>query len=191
VAWFIAVVFCTITVFLPQVQGSQTVREGVLRSGTLADRENYWSAALPVVTSSAHNLIFGIGTGVAEASEVSTNVMVPAALAATPTLIDRSLHNEYVTTLVEQGAIGVCALIAFLAAGLIPTARLARSKGNPVDAALAASMISLAVVMTVDTALLHGPSFAVLMLCAGLAANAVSAAARPRHNTGAAGRDEP
>ena len=67
VAWLLAAVLCTVIVVIPQVQGSQTVQEGILRSGTLADRESYWSAALPVATSSPHNLIFGIGTGVAEA----------------------------------------------------------------------------------------------------------------------------
>ena len=187
VAWFIAIVLGTIIVLLPRVQGNQTLQEGVLRSGTFADRENYWSAALPVVTSNAHDLIFGAGTGVAEASAVSSDVMVPSTIATTPTLIERSLHNEYATTMVEQGAVGVCALIAFLVAGTLPAARGARSSRSATSAALAASMISLAVVMTVNTALLHGPSFGVLMLCAGLATSTATATGRPGHATPTAG----
>ena len=84
------------------------------------------------------------------------------------------------TTLVEQGIVGLIALCVFLAVPAMAAARRARATGDDAYAALAAALAALAVVMTVDTAMLHGPSFAMMMLTAGLAATASTGDSRHR-----------
>ena len=136
---------------------------------------NYWSAALPVVTASPHNLIFGIGTGALETPFISTTAPVNAQVAATPTMFTDSLHSQYMTSLVEGGLIGIAALALLLLVPFIASLRRARARQDPFAASLAASIFAMGVVMTADTAFLIGTSFAMLMLTVGLAATITSA----------------
>ena len=170
VAWFAFAVGLVIFVVLPTFQHSSTFQQAVVRPGNLAARESFWKEALPIATANGHNFVFGVGTGTLETPVVANDVGVPAQLAEAPDLVQNSLHNQYVTTLFEQGAIGVGALLLFLLAALLPAARAARRTASPTHAALAASIVAVAIVMTVDTVLLHGPSFAMIMITAGLAA---------------------
>lgn len=174
VMWFAAAVAALVVLLLPRIATTPTFQEAVVRSGNLGARESYWQTALPLATGSVHNFLFGVGTGIAEAPSISSQAPIPAAVAVAPTLTQNSLHNEYVSTLFEQGAVGVLALIVFLVSVFVPTARRARAAGDATCAAVAGCVVAIGLVMTVNTALLHGPSFAMIMVVAGLGVSAAS-----------------
>jgi O-antigen ligase len=166
------VLAAALTVALPSLQNNTTFQEGILRGGTLGARESYWRLALPIAVASTHNFVLGVGTGVLETPAISDRAPLPSSVAATPQVFENSLHNQYVTTLVEQGVVGLIALIALLLALLITAARAARATGRAPYAALAASVVALAVVLTADTELLHVPSLTMFLVAAGFAARA-------------------
>ncbi len=175
VAWAVMAMIALLVVLLPKLETTTTFQNGLLRGGTLATRESYWSIALPVAASSPHTLLFGIGTGALETPLIASNALVHGDLAIAPQLFSNSLHSEYVTILVEQGLVGLAALILFFAVTGVAIAREARKARDPVRAALAASIVAFAIIMSVDTAFVNGPSFSMLMLASGLAANLMCA----------------
>jgi O-antigen ligase len=156
---------------LPRLESSSVFQQGIVRPGNLTAREGYWSLALPIVLSNPHTLAFGVGTAALETPAISSTAPVASQLAGAPQVFTNSLHSQYVTTLVEQGVVGLLALCVFLVIPAVAAGRSARATGDPTYAALTASIAALAVVMVADTALLHGPTFAMAMLTAGLAAN--------------------
>jgi O-antigen ligase len=172
--WFGGLLAVIVLLVLPTLESSSAFQKGVLRSGTLAAREGYWTVALPIVTASPHNLIFGVGTGSLETPTVYANAKVLSPLAVRPQVFTTSLHSQYMTNLVEQGLVGLAAVVFLLAVPFLRVAKAARSTTDWGYAALAASLIAVAVVMSVDTALFHGPSFAMIMVSAGLAATATA-----------------
>jgi O-antigen ligase len=174
-AWAAAAVGLFLAVIVPTFEHSRVYQAGILRSGTLATREGFWSAALPVATANAHNLLFGVGTGALVLPKSGASGSLPALIAAAPALWDNSLHSEYVTTLVEQGLLGLAALAVFLALCIVPVARAAWVRRDPVAAAIATSILGLAIVGSVDTVLLDTPSFAMLMFTSGLGVSLLSA----------------
>jgi O-antigen ligase len=175
VAWAAVALGLVLVVVLPTVEQSRTYQAGILRGGTLAAREGYWSFALPVATANAHNLWLGVGTGALAIPKGGATGSLPADIAAAPALFDNSLHSEYITTLVEQGLLGLAALVVFLALCIVPMARAAWVRRDPVAAAIATAILGLAIIASVDTVLLDGPSLAMLMFASGLAANLLSA----------------
>jgi len=178
VAWFAVLVATLYVGLLPAIESNTTFQEGVVRPGTLSQRQSYWSAALPIAGVSVDNFVVGVGSGALEAPGAGNNAYVPSELATSPGVIENSLHNQYVTTLVENGVVGVAALLLFLLSVSLPALRRARSTASPALGALSVSILAMAVIMAVDTALLHGPSFAMLMLASGLAVTAVGERAR-------------
>ena len=170
VAWFLAILAGLYLLVSPSLQRSTTFQEGIVRPGALTVRESYWSAALPIVTSSTHNFVLGTGLESLEAPRVGNNAYIPLQLAATPQVWVQSLHNQYVTTLVEQGLLGLLVLLAFLVTTFESAASVARRARDPVAAAVAATVLAMAVVMSVDTMLIVSPAFAMLMFAAGLSA---------------------
>ena len=180
VVWFGVVLVAIILISLPRLEGNSTFQLGLVRPGTLAEREGYWQIALPIATDNAHNFIFGIGTAALETPQVSAAAPLAADLAIRPQSVEDSLHSEYVTTLVEQGVIGLVAVAFFFASALVPAARVARRDGDPCCAALAAGIVSVAIVMTVDTVFLDSVSFSLIMLTTGLAATIGGQAAATR-----------
>jgi O-antigen ligase len=170
-AWAATGVAILLIVLLPALHKNTTLQEGIFRSGTLAAREGYWSIALPVFTSSPHNFLFGVGTAALEAPSLSGSDPIAAQLAIRPQLTSNSLHSQYVTILVEQGLLGAVALAALLFLSVVPLVRRARATSDPICAACAAAIVATAIIFSVDTALLHGPSFAMFMLALGLGAN--------------------
>jgi O-antigen ligase len=145
-------------------------QEGIVRGGNLSARESYWRLALPIAAANPHNLIVGIGTGVLEAPQSSAEAPLPSLVATTPQVFENSLHNQYVTTLVEQGVVGLAALISLLTVIFVPTARAARATGDVYYAALAATVVGMSVVLAMDTELLHAPSLIMFLVAAGFAA---------------------
>lgn len=171
VLWTVAVAVMAFFVVLPSARNSTTFQEGVLRGGTLAAREGFWQQALPIVTSSPTRLLFGEGTGTLEAPLVTSQVQIPSVVAASPVITSISLQNEYVTTLFEQGLVGIAALLLFLAAGMVPAIRAARRHRDPMQAGLAAVIAGMMVVMLTGTVLLEPVEFGLLLLAIGLSAN--------------------
>jgi O-antigen ligase len=161
-----------ILLVLPSLESNHVFQQGIARGGTLSDRESYWRLALPIAFASPHNLIVGVGTGVLETPALSPDTPLPYLVAATPQVFENSLHNQYVTTLTEQGVVGLAALVFLLVAMFVPTARAARASGDAAYAALAASVIGMAVVLLIDTELLHTPSLIMFLVSAGFAATA-------------------
>lgn len=158
---------------LPRLESSSVFQQGIVRPGQLNAREGYWSLALPIVLSNPHTFVFGVGTAALETPAISSTAPVATELAGAPQVFTNSLHSQYVTTLVEQGVVGLLVLCVFLAIPAVTAGRSARATCDPRYAALTACIVALAVVMVADTALLHGPTFAMTMVTAGLAANAM------------------
>ena len=143
-----------VVLVLPTLQGNSVFQQGVARAGTLAARESYWRLALPIVFANSHNFIIGVGTGMLEAPAVSPDAPLPYLVAATAQVFENSLHNQYVTTLVEQGVVGLVALVFLVVAILVPAAGAARATRDVHYAAVAATVIGMAIVMAIDTELL-------------------------------------
>lgn len=169
-AWFVALFATAYFVLIPGLEGSATFQEGIVRPGTLTTRETYWATALPVSTESPRMFLFGVGTGALEAPRTSTGVAIAANVAERPQLTENSLHSQYITTLLEQGSVGLATVFLLLGAGVLPAGRRARAEGDPLAAAVAATIVAMGTVMTVDTAFLDSAGFALFMLALGLAA---------------------
>ncbi len=159
---------------LPRLESSSVFQQGIVRPGQLTARESYWSLALPIVFSNPHTFLVGVGTTALETPAISSTAPIASQLADAPQVFTNSLHSQYVTTLVEQGVLGLLLLCVFLVIPALTAGRRARTSRDPLYAGLAASITAIAVVMAVDTALLHGPSFALLMVAAGLAGSATN-----------------
>jgi O-antigen ligase len=161
-----------VVLVLPTLQGNSVFQQGVARAGTLTARESYWRLALPIVFANSHNIIIGVGTGMLEAPAVSPDAPLPYLVAATPQVFENSLHNQYVTTLVEQGVVGLVALVFLVVAIFVPAAGAARATRDVHYAAVAATVIGMAIVMAIDTELLHAPSLIMFLVAAGFATKA-------------------
>jgi O-antigen ligase len=171
VFWFTVVLGALLLVLLPRLEGTSTFQQGIVRPGNLTGRENYWAIALPIVTESPHNFVFGIGTAALETPSLSTDAPIPPDVAIRPQTFEDSLHSQYVTTMVEQGAVGLAATVLLLLSGLLPAARVARVDRDPGSAAIAGGILVVAIVMSVDTVFLDPAIFSFLMLGTGLAAS--------------------
>jgi O-antigen ligase len=174
VVWIAGVTIVLVIVLLPHLYESSTINEGVLRAGTLTARLGYWSTAAPIATASPHNFLFGVGTATLETPALSPTAHIPAVLAVRPQDFRISLHSQIVTELIENGLVGLASLALFVLLPFRRLARRARIDGNPHAAALAASIVAIVIMMSVNTILLDGPSFSVLLLCAAVASTAES-----------------
>lgn len=158
--------FVVVVVAIPIVENTRVFQQGLSRSGTLAARENYWKLALPVITASPHNVFFGIG---------SERTVVPrlggemsAGLATAPVLVEHGTHNQYVLTALEEGLIGLLALVIWIATTIGVGFRTVLHESDRLSAALVGAIIAFAVTMLANNALLHPPSFAMAALVSGL-----------------------
>lgn len=163
-----------VVVGLPLIQSTGTFQQAVARPGNLGTRESIWQLALPIVFDSPSHLAFGVG---------AENTVVPgqggpasAALGSSPSLISEGTHNQYVLALLEQGLVGLGAVVLWLGAMILAGTRTAlRVHGDPTVAALTATVVAMAIIFAANNALLHPPSFAVLALAGGLLAGRIDA----------------
>lgn len=167
-AWACVLGCVIVLVALPALDKSHVIQRGVLRSGTLSAREGYWSTAMPIVSTNPRDFIFGIGSAALETPAISQRAVIPAPLAVRPQAFTVSLHSQYVTELVENGAVGLACLAFLLVVPFLRAARAGR-RGDRAHAALAAALVATAIVMSVDTVLLDGPSFALIMITTAIA----------------------
>jgi O-antigen ligase len=151
---------------LPKLESGKTFQQGVLRGGTFAARVGYWGLALPIATSNSHNFFIGIGSEALEVPVVGGSA--PSEVAASPVLIELGTHSQYVLTLLEQGVIGLIALLAWLTTTFVAAAQYARTSRDPNAAACAVGMLAVAIIMLTDNLMLNGPSLALAMLISGL-----------------------
>jgi O-antigen ligase len=160
------VVVLGVAFVLPRLESNSLFQKGIVRGGTFAARTDYWGLALPIITANAKNLIVGVGI---EATAVrSVGGSAPPDLAATPELTTNGTHNQYVLALLEQGIVGLAALVAWLGVSIVSGIRSALARPDPFAAALPAAIVALAIVMLADNALQDGPTMAVVGLITGL-----------------------
>lgn len=150
---------------LPSAQQSVTFQQGIVRPGSLSSRESVWRIALPIATSSTHNLVVGIGTGVFE------NPIQESQVAAAPSTVTAGIQNQYLTTLVENGLVGLVALLVVLASPIVTAGRSAIRDRDPIHASLAAAVVALAIGLIANTVLLDSPVDVLFLSAAGLVAN--------------------
>jgi O-antigen ligase len=167
---------------LPRLESSSLFQKGLVRGGTFAARVVYWELALPIVTANSKNLIFGIGT---EATAVtSEGGSAPPALAGSPALVTNGTHNQYVLTLLEEGILGLAALVAWLSVSIVAGVRSALALRDPYAAALPAAVLVLAIVLLADNSLFDSSTMAVIGLITGLIVarrSGPAAVPRPAH----------
>lgn len=163
-----------VAVLLPQIEHTKTFQAGIVRPGDLTARENYWKLALPIMTTNSHNAIFGIGTERTAVPRVGGTMT--SALASAPALIYHGTHNQYVLTALEEGLVGLLALIAWIAATIRTGLQTVRREHDALSAALVGATAAFAVMMSADNAFLHPPSLAMAALISGL----LVARARPK-----------
>lgn len=155
-----------VVVVLPRVENTRTFQQGIIRPGNLAVRESYWKLALPIITASPHNAISGIG---AEQTLVPRyGGTMPSTLASSPVLIEHGTHNQYILTALEEGLVGLLALVVWIAATIRTGLRTVRREHDSLSAALVGATVTFAVTMLANNALLHPPSFAMIALVSGL-----------------------
>jgi O-antigen ligase len=168
----VAVVFALVV--LPQIGGKSWYREGVTRSGTLANRQSRWAVAWPVITNTPTHVVFGHGINSLLVGHPSGLSGEPQAdLAAVPILVKDSPHSQYVRTLLEQGFLGFGLLLAWLL-GSIGTGLRAVSRASAGDRAVlagsVAGIVSFMVVALVDDNLRDPAGFATVALLSGFIA---------------------
>ncbi len=155
-----------VIVFLPRLEGSRSFQQGVLREGTFSARVDAWELTLPIVRSSTQIALFGLGTAAAEAPAIGANV--PLELATAPELVDHGTHNQYIHTVLHQGAVGLFLLLTWLLATIGTAARSSRVNNDRHAAALGSGGLALAALMVVGNVFLNPPSLAMAMLISGL-----------------------
>lgn len=101
---------------LARLQSSKIVNAGLVRTNTLDARASLLSESLPLLADSSTHLFWGRGFDVLEAPGTHD-----AGLAATPDLwiTHHGPNDDYVRAWLEQGLIGVIALVAWLLGSLV------------------------------------------------------------------------
>lgn len=153
-------------VALPTLEGSTRFQRGVVRPGNVTGRIQYWELALPIAKSSPHNLLFGIGP--ARTLVARQGGTISADLAGAPVLVSYGTHNQYVLALLEQGLLGLAALLVWLGTTIVRGLIGCRHKIDPTAAALTGAIVAFAIVMMANNAILHPPSLAIGALVSGL-----------------------
>jgi O-antigen ligase len=164
----------TVGVFvLPRVTQTSWYQKGVLRPGSLAVRESYWSAAWPVIVNSPQHLLLGHGiNSLYRDPKAQDELLDPQPdIEAVPTLSTLSPHSQYIRTLVEEGAVGLLLLVGWLGLSLLKTGRAAWTAPLPGRAALAAcaaAIVSFLIDAYVADTLRETTCFALVALVSGL-----------------------
>jgi O-antigen ligase len=160
-------------VVVPRIEGMTWYRQGILRQGTFAQRQVYWSSALPIVANSPEHLMVGHGIDSLLIARGALSGAVAPDIANTSTLVEDSPHSQYIRTLIEEGVIGLGLLLAWLMGAALVGARSAwRSvHQRPILAAGTGAIVSTAIAAFATDSLRHPPTFGVLALLTGLVIN--------------------
>lgn len=155
---------------LPRIEQAAWFQNGVLRQGTLAARQSYWAEAWPIITNSPQHLLFGHGVNSLLVTKGALQAEPQSDLLATPTLYTVGPHNQYFRTLLDEGLLGLVALLAWLGGALYRSVRARRSAENlrGVTVACGAATLSFAVIALAGDALRDPPTAAVVALLTGI-----------------------
>lgn len=157
---------------LPMLSHTTWFQLGVTRGQTLQFRESYWAVTEPLIIDSPVHLLFGRGLNSLAAAAEPRLGNVQASLAEIPGPVTRTPHNQYVETLLEQGAIGLmlnlCWLLGTVAIGFRSIRRVARSDRR-IIAGLVGATISFVVASFADSSFRVDNDFVIVALLTGLA----------------------
>ncbi len=173
-----AALIVVLLVVVPLVSSAKWYQEGILRQGTLAARQSYWTAALPLTTNTPSHLAVGhginsldIGRPAAPGSPRNPGTPDPD-LSSDPLLLQIGPHNQYVRTLFEQGIVGEVLLVGWLGGALVTAAITTRRLRDPGErmlvAGAAAGIAAFAVESAAVDTLRAAPTFAVLAVLSGI-----------------------
>jgi O-antigen ligase len=173
-----------VTVFalfvLPKITRTSWYHEGIVRPGSLAVRETYWSAAWPVIANSPKHLVVGHGINSLIHDPTSKQQLLDPQLdiSAVPTLSALSPHSQYVRTLVEGGIVGLLLVLGWLGLSLVRAGRAAW-RAVPGDraplAACSGAVASFLIASYVSDGLRETAPFALVALVSGVAVTLSSA----------------
>lgn len=152
----------------PYFSSSSAVQNGVLRHGagnTLAAREAIWKEVFPVVTSNPQHALFGLGFG---STYLILSGHVPRALESSPLLVDNGIHNQYLSILLEQGAVGLGLFLLLLASAAWPGIKFAIRRDDRLAAALVASVAAMMVAGLAGVAFYDQTNWPLSLLVLGL-----------------------
>ena len=164
-----AVVF----VAVPHVEQSPLFQQGIVRPGNFEQRQSFWELAIPITTGDAKSFVFGKGTGVTLAARAGGST--PADIATSPVLVELGTHNQYVLHLLEQGILGLGALLFWLGISIHMGLGVSRRLDDNAAAGATAALIAFSITLTLGNGLLHAPTFGLAALLSGLVATSTSA----------------
>jgi O-antigen ligase len=153
---------------LNKTSNSSIYKRGVLRQGTFQAREDYWRLALPIATDTPKHLIVGRGYGTLLGG--NQGGAVDSSLATAPVLITSGPHNQYVRTMLEEGVVGLGALIIWLVASMQPAVRARgyNAQTRRYVAALAAAVLAFAVTSGAGDTFRDAQTIGLISLVTGL-----------------------
>jgi O-antigen ligase len=159
-------------VTLPLVSHTNWFQQGVTRGQTLQFRESYWAVTEPLVIDSPSHLLFGRGLNSFKAVDEPGLGSVQGSLAEIPGPLDQTPHNQYLQTLVEQGAVGLmlylCWLLGTVACAFRSIGRVVVNDRR-IIAGLVGATISFMVASFADSTFTADVPFVIIALVTGLA----------------------
>lgn len=170
IAMGLALAAIVVPLLVAMGSGARWYQAGVLREGTFEVRQTYWRLAWPLVTRSAEQGLIGHGVN----SLIVGGPQLPGAedpdIATVPILKTVSPHNQYLRTLLEQGAVGLTAALVWLVGALVMAWRAATRcpQERLLLAAGAAAVVSALVASLVGDTFRHAPTLGVLALLSGI-----------------------
>jgi O-antigen ligase len=173
---FVGIVLLTVVglFVLPSVTRTSWYQKGVIRPGSLAVRQSYWSAAWPVIVNSPQHFVVGHGINSLYRDPTSPDRLLDpqSDISAVPTLSTLSPHSQYVRTLVEEGVVGLLLLVGWLVGSAARAGRAAWGAASTRRAALAAcaaATTSFLIASYAGDTLRDTSSFALVALATGAA----------------------
>jgi O-antigen ligase len=130
---------------------SQVYQSGVVRPSSTSGRLEFLHLTLPLTTDSRSHFLFGRGFDAFETTQgLDSHVM------DSPVLVERGgPHNEYLRAVLEQGAVGLTLLLAWLGGSIAAGIGLARSLPRASDERLVISGLTAAAVAFACAGLFH------------------------------------
>lgn len=165
-----AVALLVVLVVLPKVSGERWYEEGVLRAGTLAQRQSYWAISWPLITNSTQHFVIGHGINALVIGRPELPGPVDPDISTAPDLTLRGPHNQYVRVLLEGGVAGLALMLLWLFGTLGRGARAAwrATTDRTMIAAGTAAVASVIVAGLVGDTFRFPPTLAVTALISGL-----------------------
>lgn len=162
-----------IIVLIPTWSSTTWFQEGVARAGTFTARQSYWDLAFPVIGESMPSIIFGHGfNSLLLARPELGGHAISGSVIASPVLIDRGPHNQYILTLLETGALGLLLFLAWLVVplvrGIVQSIKAQDEWTRAVSAGFAMAIVAFIAMCLVGDQLRYVPSVMFVALITGI-----------------------